>query len=291
MTERLLTLLIAVIIGTMVLLLLPPGFSNRIESAARYITHPAQSWADCAARMSRAALGTAETDGEKTPALEKKQEELARVQLEYQSTKATMEQMRWDLRLLGAHQASYQHPFTVSIAKVIKRDPLVSYYDSVMIDCGATDGIKTGQYVVAMPSEGDSAKPELIGVITEVAATASRVMLVTHPEFAIGCAIPTRNITGVLRCPPKTSGLALENSSPNLEIANPMGLEYDSVAPGDLVLTSGMEENTEGTANILVGTVIGKGQREDGMPVIRLKSSAKLDAFSHVMVVLGAKKK
>jgi len=286
MTERLIILLIAVIVAAGALLMLPPGPSSRLQSAVRYVTSPAQSWSDAAARISRAAVGKNDLNPPDQGGTEKNSAEIARIQLEYQSSKATMEQMRWDLRLLGAHQASYRHPFTVSYAKVIKRDPLVSYYDSVMIDCGATDGIKAGQYVVSL-----SATPELVGIVTETAATASRVMLVTHPEFAVPCGIPSRNITGVLRCPPREQGPALEHPAQYLEIANPMGAAYDAIREGDLVLTSGLDENSEGVANILVGSVKEKAQREDGMPVIRLKPSSSLPSFTHVMVVLNAKKK
>lgn len=290
MTERLITLLIALFIAAGVLLLLPPGPASRLQSAVRYVTHPAQSWSDAAARMSRAALGPDEKDEGGQGSSPQAAATVARIQLEHQSSKATLEQMRWDLRLLGAHQTSYRHPFTVSVAKVIKRDPLVSYYDSVMIDSGATDGVKAGQYVVSLSAK-EGASPELLGVVTETAATASRVMLVTHPEFAVPCGIPARNITGVLRCPPRMPGLALENLSPYLEIANPMGMGYDAVQAGDQVLTSGMGENVDGVANILVGTVSEKAQREDGMPVIRLKPPASLPSFTHVLVILGAKKK
>ncbi len=296
MTERLITLLLALAIATGALLLLPPGPSSRLQSAVRYVTRPAQSWSDAAARISRAALGSdsqaepSPQDGSAQNGSAKSSAEIARIQLEHQSSKATVEQMRWDLRLLGAHQASYRHPFTVSVAKVIKRDPLVSYYDSVMIDSGATDGVKAGQYVVSLPTH-EGASPELIGIVTETAATASRVMLVTHPDFAVPCGIPSRNITGVLLGPPRMPGLALENMAPYLEVANPMGTGYDAIREGDQVLTSGLGENTEGVANILVGTVSMKVQREDGMPVIRLKLPASLPSFTHVLVILGAKKK
>ena len=297
MTERLITLLLALAIATGALLLLPPGPSTRLQSAVRYVTHPAQSWSDAAARISRAVLGSdSQTesipqDGSAQNGSAKSSAEIARIQLEHQSSKATLEQMRWDLRLLGAHQSSYRHPFTVSVAKVIKRDPLVSYYDSVMIDSGATDGVKAGQYVVSIPAETGASSPALVGVVAETAATASRVMLVTHPGFAVPCGIPSRNITGVLRSPPRKPGLALEHQPQYLEIANPMGANYDAVREGDQVLTSGLGENAEGVANILVGNVKEKAQREDGMPVIRLNPSASLQSFSHVLVVLGAKKK
>jgi len=301
-TERLITLILALLIASCVLLMLPPGPSTRLQSAVRYVTHPAQSWSDAAARISRAALGTdtqaepSSQDGAGKDAATQKAPsastaEVARIQLEHQSSKATLEQMRWDLRLLGAHQSSYRHPFTVSIAKVIKRDPLVSYYDSVMIDSGATDGVKAGQYVVSLPADTGASSPALVGVVTETAATASRVMLVTHPDFAVPCGIPVRNITGVLRSPPREPGLALEHQPQYLEVANPMGANYDAVREGDQVLTSGLGENAEGVANILVGSVKEKAQREDGMPVIRLNPSASLQSFSHVLVVLGAKKK
>ena len=296
MRERLIPLLIAVLVGSGILLMLPPGPAARFSAAVRYVTRPVQSWGDLAARITRAAVRTDKADPPETSAasVEALAEKLAATQLEYQSAQASMEQMRWDLRLLGARQASYQHPFTVCVARVIQRDPLLSYHDTIVIDRGVTDGVKPGCYVVGLPKPGDdgtAAEPELMGKVTEVTATTSKVMLMSHPLFSAPCTIPSRGISGVLMSRRKELGLPYEWPSAEIYLAYPVGTEYKSVAPGDRVYTSGLGEDASGVANVLIGTVEEKTPRDDGMPAIQLKPAASMAHFSHVLVVLGSARK
>lgn len=284
-----LPLMLALVLALALLLLLPPGPSARLASALRYVTEPALAWSDCATRLAGAFVGrtdTAPQDGDATRVLAAEQ------QLELNALRAAVRQLRQEVRRLGARsEETYRSHFTTAIAKVIRRDPLAAYYDHLLIDAGAVDGIKVGQYVVAVPplDAPPTALPSLLGVIREVSAHASSVQLMTSETFAVPCGIPSCGVTGVLTGlgtqPP--DGYAIEKDISRLILANPSGHDLDRLRPGEAVYTSGLGDDPQAVPNIMVGQVTATSLSENGMPIVLLRPEAPLWNVTHVLVILG----
>ena len=294
MKERVLTIFISLLLGLALLLFFPPGLSIRCAAAVRLVTHPVQSLTDCLARMALAAT----TDGLADPsavgkdtAEEKIQsltDSLQQARLECAAWQAKDAQMKRELSLMGGVANREDPAFTLCLARVVQRDPLASYYDSLVIARGRNDGIKTGQFVVA-PMSGNET-PNLIGIVTEVSATSSYVCLVTNPDCAIPCHIPARNVTGLLAGAPKNNlpGVRISLPVDRLAVSHPEGAGYDNLRAGDMVYTSTLGENPQAVENLLIGKVVEMGQGDDGLPRVLLQPSADLGQLSHVLVVLKA---
>ena len=296
MKGRFLSIIISLIAGIVLLLLLPPGMSERLANGIRLVTQPVQSWSDLVARVARAAVGETE---ETTPATAEQgsvaalRRALAMTQEQFAAAQVAHMQLKHELKLFNANSGGYDMPFTMTLARVIKRDPLSSYYDSIVIARVSNDGLKPGQYVVAIPppdADGASNIPELIGMVTDVSATTALVQLITSPDIAVPCHIPERSITGLL------VGLKEGNISEphivmpadSLLMSNPEGISYDMVQIGDPVFTSAIGDNTQCVPNLYIGKVAAVGQDDDGMPEIMLEPAASLGQFTHVLVVLQA---
>ena len=286
---RLLPPLLAMLLGIGALLLLPPGPSARLASALRYVTEPAQAWSDCAARLASAFVGHT---GAEAPQATEQRVLAAEQQLELNALRAAVRQLRQEVRRLGARsEETYRSHFTTAIAKVIRRDPLAAYYDHLLIDAGAVDGIKVGQYVVAVPplDAPPTSLPSLLGVIREVSAHASSVQLMTSETFAVPCGIPSCGVTGVLTGlgtqPP--DGYAIEKDISRLILANPSGHDLDRLRPGEAVYTSGLGDDPQAVPNIMVGQVTATSLSENGMPIVLLRPEAPLWNVTHVLVILG----
>ena len=241
-----LPLMLALVLALALLLLLPPGPSARLASALRYVTEPALAWSDCATRLAGAFVGrtdTAPQDGDATRVLAAEQ------QLELNALRAAVRQLRQEVRRLGARsEETYRSHFTTAIAKVIRRDPLAAYYDHLLIDAGAVDGIKVGQYVVAVPplDAPPTALPSLLGVIREGSGDLSR-----------------------------------------RSRANPSGHDLGRLRPGEAVYTSGLGDDPQAVPNIMVGQVTATSLSENGMPIVLLRPEAPLWNVTHVLVILG----
>ena len=287
---RLLPPLLAMLLGIGALLLLPPGPSARLAGALRYVTEPAQAWSDCAARLASAFVG--HTGADTAPQATEQRVLAAEQQLELNALRAAVRQLRQEVRRLGARsEETYRSHFTTAIAKVIRRDPLAAYYDHLLIDAGAVDGIKVGQYVVAVPplDAPPTSLPSLLGVIREVSAHASSVQLMTSETFAVPCGIPSCGVTGVLTGlgtqPP--DGYAIEKDISRLILANPSGHDLDRLRPGEAVYTSGLGDDPQAVPNIMVGQVTATSLSENGMPIVLLRPEAPLWNVTHVLVILG----
>jgi len=296
--SKVLYILLAGAIAVVLVLLLPPGPSKRLASGLRYVSQPAQTWADWAGRVSRAAVGNPEAEQvpDTTAAANNALEALRRTQLEFNALQNENHRLRQQLRWAGERAQAFTEAYTVALARVVRRDPLVSYYDAIVIDKGRNDGIREGHYVVATPAETPTSEPRLIGVVSEVSATSSRVMLISYPEAAIACYIPSRRVTGLLYGTIEES--TQENPLPaigtvvnKLILANPAGADYDAIAVGDKVYTSAQGDNEEGVPDLLIGTVAQMTQAANGLPEIHLTPSAPLGQFDQVLVVLKAKGK
>ena len=107
-------------------------------------------------------------------------------------------------------------------AEVIGHDPsgLLQY---LIIDRGAEDGV-----ALAMPVLADAG---LVGRISEVSANSAKVMLISDPSSSVSAIVQRTRATGIVRG--SVSGqLTMQYLPPG-----------EAVAPGDMVLTSGLGGN------------------------------------------------
>ncbi len=148
-------------------------------------------------------------------------------------------------------------------AEVISYDQS-SLLRTILINRGARDGITRGMPVVT--NQG------LVGRVTDVFATASRVLLVTDPNSAISARLQTSrelgSVVGLL-----TGGLRMEM----------IPLEAD-VQEGDIVITSGLGGNLP--SDIPIGQVVSKRQFEFELnQTAEVRSLIDFDTLEFVLVV------
>jgi len=107
-------------------------------------------------------------------------------------------------------------------AEVIGYDPsnLLQY---LIIDRGATDDIQAGMPVLTARG--------LVGRISEVSANSSKVMLITNPSSSVTALVQRSRATGVVE------------GYPGHELLMRYISQGDTIAPGDMVLTSGLGRN------------------------------------------------
>lgn len=153
--------------------------------------------------------------------------------------------------------------FSLVAARVIARDT-ANWANSLLIDKGLSDGIKEGQLVITNLG--------LVGRISEVSASASRLMLATDPNFNIAGIIQRCRETGIV------SGSLLGKCTMRY-------LAPDSdVIKGDLVLTLGLGESYP--KGIIIGEVESVSREENGISswaIIRPK--VRLSNLEEVLVV------
>lgn len=114
--------------------------------------------------------------------------------------------------------------FEFEAAEVIARNPS-NWYNSLMVDKGATDGIALNQTVV---SSGNT----LVGRVSEVGTTWSRITLVTDAEHAAGAQISRSGEYGI--CEGDTSGTSEGGCRMSFVSKNA------DIIVGDTVITSGL---------------------------------------------------
>jgi rod shape-determining protein MreC len=139
--------------------------------------------------------------------------------------------------LLGAAREQPESHYLV--AHVIGRDtsPFLNY---LILDQGSDSGIRRGMPVISQNG--------LVGRISEVSSTASKVELIVDPESAINARIQESRSEGVL----------VGQSSGELQLTY---LSQDaSVKPGDIVVTSGLGGSFP--AEILIGRVVSVHRRD-----------------------------
>jgi rod shape-determining protein MreC len=132
--------------------------------------------------------------------------------------------------LLDFARAHPQHQYLG--ASVIGRDPS-PFLHYVIINRGSDDGLKRGMPVVTQKG--------LVGRVTQVTAKGARVKLITDPSMIVN-----------VRIQPSRSEAVLKGS-----ITGDVNLEQipqeDEIAPGDLIVTSGLGGNYP--PDIIVGQV------------------------------------
>ncbi|NIM95953.1 MAG: rod shape-determining protein MreC [Anaerolineales bacterium] len=124
-------------------------------------------------------------------------------------------------------------------ADVIGKDTS-PFLRSIWIGRGSDAGIMKGMPVVT--------ERGLVGRVAEVFATSARIQLITDPELAVNVRMQTSRADGVLA--PQLSG----------ELWIDMIEQEADIAPGELVLTSGLGGNYP--SNIPVGEVISVRKRD-----------------------------
>jgi rod shape-determining protein MreC len=112
--------------------------------------------------------------------------------------------------------------YTMLPAEVIGRDPSV-LLQFLIIDRGSADGIAEAMPVLTAEA--------LVGRISEVSTHSAKVMLISDPSSSVSCVIQRTRATGVVQGYPE----------------NKLVMRYipqgDTVAVGDMVLTSGLGGN------------------------------------------------
>jgi len=150
-------------------------------------------------------------------------------------------------------------------AEVIGHDPtdLLQY---LLIDRGTTDDIQPGMPVLT--AEG------LVGRISEVSANSAKVMLITDPSSSVSALIQRSRATGVVE------------GYPGHELMMRYIPQGDTVAPGDMVLTSGLGGNFP--KRLVIGQVASVKQKDVEMfQEARLIPAVKLRDLETVMVLLS----
>jgi rod shape-determining protein MreC len=151
----------------------------------------------------------------------------------------------------------------MSAARVISRSGS-SWFNTVLIDKGHSEGIRTGMAVVSMQG--------LVGRTYEVAAHSSKVLLISDPDSSVSASIARSKALGVV----------------NGNLSNVLEMKYivssSSVEAGDLIVTSGVSDIFP--KGIPVGEVIKADKRDyDLFQYIELKTSADLSKLDKVFIL------
>ncbi len=151
--------------------------------------------------------------------LENENAELKKQISENEASKLENEQLRKLLNL-----KSNNTEFELKTAQVIARDPS-NWYDTLTIDKGASDGIALNQPVI-------SAGNTLVGRISEVGTTWSKVTLLTDPEHAAGSQVLRSGEYGIC----EGDGDISSNGGCKLSFVS----KNANIIVGDTVITSGL---------------------------------------------------
>lgn len=118
------------------------------------------------------------------------------------------------------------------IGRIVGRDPTLLRY--LQIDLGSDHGIAPGMPVVSDVG--------LVGRVTDVNATSSRVLLTTDPGSAVNAIIQGSRLIGIVN--------GMDGGNPRMDY-----LPQDAtISPGDIVLTSGLGGNFP--KGLVVGQVV-----------------------------------
>ena len=150
-------------------------------------------------------------------------------------------------------------------AEVIGHDPnnLLEY---LVIDRGSEDALQVGMPVLT--NEG------LVGRISEVSAGSSKVMLITDSSSSVSALIQSSRATGIVQGYP--GGELLMRYIP----------QGDDIAPGDIVITSGLGGNFP--KRLVIGQVVSVENADVQMfQEARLVPAVNLHDLEFVMVLLN----
>ena len=161
-----------------------------------------------------------------------------------------------------------QMPWKLRLANVISRDP-ANWWKSAQIDLGSNDGIKLDMPVLTMSG--------LVGRVSEVSLTHSRVELVGSPTCRVAAMIKETGETGVIL----GNAGPLDNALVNLSYLS----SNARLKPGMTVVTS--EYSTFFPRGIVIGQVAEDSRRvEFGLySEARVKLSANIGSLEEVWVL------
>lgn len=207
------------------------GRPNPIRNAVSYVVSPLQFALERLARPVRQAtsgIGDWFSLRADNAALREENERLRNQVVLLEEARLENETLRRQLDFKSAVPSMTMLP-----AEVIGRDPntLLQY---LLIDRGSADGI-----AVSMPVLTDQA---LVGRISEVSTHSSKVMLITDPSSSVSCLIQRTRATGSVQ------------GYPDNDLVMRYIPQGDTVAAGDVVLTSGLGGNFP--KRLLVGQVL-----------------------------------
>ena len=145
---------------------------------------------------------------------------------------------------------------------------------SIVIDKGSRDGLFAGLAVVSSSSLGDTGQGIIIGKVVNVKDNLAEIYLVTNKNYKLAAAILGES---------KTSGI----------VAGELGLtikmefipQTENIKPGDLVATSGLEQNIP--RGLVIGRVtkVIKENNEVWQSAI-IEPQIDLDSLSIVAILL-----
>jgi rod shape-determining protein MreC len=157
--------------------------------------------------------------------------------------------------------------FEVKPARVIGRGSSSSFSQTITIDAGTSDGVRTDMTVI----NGDG----IVGVVKSVGSTTAIVELMSDPNFKMGVRIAGSSSAGVLT--------GVGSNSYNFQLLDPAG----AISQGDQLLTLGSDNNRPFVPGIPVGyiskvTTTSADLTQEGVVV----GYANLNALGIVSVVL-----
>lgn len=137
---------------------------------------------------------------------------------------------------------------------------------SATLSGGRNRGVRVGQVVIT--------RDGLVGRITEVYGSSSRVSLLTDPSVSVACEVDTTGVLGVVRFVTSPTAQLLFTSVPFT----------DTVKVGERVLTSHLSRRYP--RGIPVGRVVRIGKDPSGLTqAIEIEPAARLSRLRHVFVI------
>ena len=176
------------------------------------------------------------------------------------------EQLLQYQRTAGLVQWVKLNPGVKSVGATIIARPADSWDGTVLLDRGATSGVRIGDPVIAVGG--------LLGQVTEVAAFDAKVRLITAQDSGVSVIVQRNRAEGVVKG----------------SVDRTLSLDFvaKSMTPkvGDVLLTSGL--GGVFPKDLIVGEVTGvSSPRADLFPDVAVASRIDLDAVEEVLVLTG----
>lgn len=157
-----------------------------------------------------------------------------------------------------------QSQFSVVVARAIGVD-VSNFERTLIIDKGERDGIREGNPVVG--GEG------MIGMVMDTAASSSRIILISDPDFSMAAKDTRSRATGIITGSLE-GGCVFKYLAPN-----------EDILPGDEIVSKG--DNSRFPLDIPIGTVIAVSKDNAGLNIVAaVRPKVKLRAVEEVLVVV-----
>jgi len=264
-----------VLLATVVLLNLPLPASMRIRAHARDNIAPFQNVMSLLVHKTRAVIDYLSAAGQAAENVESKQQEIERLTYQLERLKILKDENKLLRRQLGLRASSERDLIP---AEVVGRGDTSGWWQSLRLNRGLADGVKTNSAVVA---EGG-----LVGRTTIVSEGTCDVLLITDPQLRLSARLPRTGALGIV-CGGGVSLLGREEIE-MLCAPEPPDLTYvpkhAAVAVGDRVITSGL--GGVFPEGIPVGYVSTKYEHKSGLYLCaRLRPVVELATLKYAFVV------